>query len=58
MDSGMGHMECRSRKTGSLTIVSRNGIICDTIFLMEINKEKLNRKRGWMDKKMGKTSPF
>jgi hypothetical protein len=24
---------------------------------MEINKEKLNRKRGWMDKKMGKTFP-
>ena len=29
----------------------------DTIFLMEINKEKLNRKRGWMDKKNGENLP-
>jgi hypothetical protein len=24
---------------------------------MEINKEKLNRKRGWMDKKNGENLP-
>jgi len=28
------------------------------MFLMEINKEKLNPRRGWMDKKMGKTFPI